>query len=122
MLFCQGVGEFIVQGWSDVLQRWVPELDPDGDGDLASDSDFFPDPGGDPTKVDVVNIPGVLYPDGTSIISGPLAGYPAGSINEANFNSIPGLGRAFKFTFTLYDSRGVFKKGKTFTHIVHLDG
>ena len=29
--------------------------------------------------------------------------------------------RAFKFTFTLYDSKGVLKKGRTFTHIVYLD-
>ena len=28
---------------------------------------------------------------------------------------------AFKFTFTLYDSKGVIKKGRTFTHIVYLD-
>jgi len=28
---------------------------------------------------------------------------------------------AFKFTFTLYDSKGVIKKGRTFTHIVCLD-
>jgi hypothetical protein len=28
--------------------------------------------------------------------------------------------RAIKFTFTLYDSRGVFKEGQTFTHIVYL--
>ncbi len=28
---------------------------------------------------------------------------------------------AFKFTFTLYDSRGVIRKGRTFTHIVYLD-
>ena len=27
---------------------------------------------------------------------------------------------AFKFTFTLYDSRGTIKKGRTFTHIVYL--
>jgi prepilin-type N-terminal cleavage/methylation domain-containing protein len=27
---------------------------------------------------------------------------------------------AFKFTFTLYDSKGVLKDGKTFTHIVYL--
>ncbi|MFH1372168.1 MAG: type II secretion system protein [Planctomycetota bacterium] len=27
---------------------------------------------------------------------------------------------AIKFTFTLYDSRGVFKRGQTFTHIVYL--
>jgi prepilin-type N-terminal cleavage/methylation domain-containing protein len=28
--------------------------------------------------------------------------------------------RAFKFTFTLYDSKGVIKNGRTFTHIVYL--
>ena len=28
--------------------------------------------------------------------------------------------RAMKFTFTLYDSRGIFKDGQTFTHIVYL--
>lgn len=28
--------------------------------------------------------------------------------------------RALKFTFTLYDSRGVFRGGQTFTHIVYL--
>jgi len=28
--------------------------------------------------------------------------------------------RAFKFTFTLYDSRGVIRNGRTFTHIVYL--
>jgi len=28
---------------------------------------------------------------------------------------------AFKFTFTLYDSKGVIKNGRTFTHIVYLD-
>jgi hypothetical protein len=44
-----------------------------------------------------------------------------GQIDEANFNSIPGLGRALKFTFTLFDSKGIIKKGMTFTHIVDLD-
>jgi len=29
--------------------------------------------------------------------------------------------RALKFTFTLYDSKGVFREGQTFTHIVYLD-
>ncbi len=28
---------------------------------------------------------------------------------------------AFKFTFTLYDSNGVIKNGRTFTHIIYLD-
>jgi len=30
--------------------------------------------------------------------------------------------RAFKFTFTLYDSKGIIKNGRTFTHIVYLGG
>jgi len=29
--------------------------------------------------------------------------------------------RALKFTFTIYDSKGVFPDGKTFTHIVYLN-
>jgi prepilin-type N-terminal cleavage/methylation domain-containing protein len=29
--------------------------------------------------------------------------------------------KAFKFTFTLYDSKGIIKEGRTFTHIVYLD-
>lgn len=29
--------------------------------------------------------------------------------------------RALKFTFTLYDSKGIIKQGRTFTHIVYLD-
>ncbi len=28
--------------------------------------------------------------------------------------------KAFKFTFTLYDSKGIIKDGRTFTHIVYL--
>jgi len=47
--------------------------------------------------------------------------YSGQQVNEANFYSIPGLGRALKFTFTLYDSKGIIKKGRTFTHIVYLD-
>lgn len=120
MLFCEGVGEFAIQGWSDALQRWVPELDPDGDGDL-SDSDFILSPAGD---VMAENYSGILYP-GKIHQLGPdpkLAQYPAAMVTEANFNDIPGLGRALKFTFKLYDSHGIFKDGKTFTHIVYLGG
>jgi len=29
--------------------------------------------------------------------------------------------KALKFTFTIYDSKGIIEKGKTFTHIVYLD-
>jgi prepilin-type N-terminal cleavage/methylation domain-containing protein len=106
MLLCQGVGQFSVQGWYDPLQRWIPYLEWDEDGRVV-DTDFFVDDD-DPGMLDPCDVPGVLY-------SPPLP------YNEANFNSIPGLGRAFKFTFTLYDSKGVFGEGKTFTHIVYLD-
>ncbi len=41
------------------------------------------------------------------------------------YTSAPGGNRvgakAFKFTFTLYDSKGILKRGRTFTHIVVLD-
>ncbi len=125
-LWCEGVGDFRIQGWYAPQQRWVPEVDPDGDGNL-SDSDFFVNG----TVVDSLNVPGVLYPF-RDLPSGPYGGvifgrgstippYPQPLIDDAHFNSIPGLGRALKFTFTLYDSRGVFKDGKKFTHIVYLD-
>jgi hypothetical protein len=112
MLLCEGVGEFKVQGWYDAESRWMPEVDPDGNGDL-SDRDFF---------LDDVNVPGVLYPyppyGGVFIRSINFSNF---LVNEANFNWIPGLGRALKFTFTLYDSKGIIKGGRTFTHIVYLD-
>ncbi len=100
-IFCEGVGEFKVQGWYDAQQRWVPEWD---------DSDFYPEGS--------INVPGVLYPFGIDIPNPSLIFPPV--MNEANFNDIPGLGRALKFTFTLYDSRGVIKQGRTFTHIVYI--
>jgi len=119
ILLCEGVGEFKVQGWYDAESRWVPEVDPDWDG-VLTDSDFF---------LGTTAAPGVLYPyrisvppedyGGVSIYSFPM--YPQASVSEANFNSIPGLGRALKFTFTLFDSKGIIEQGRTFTHIVYLD-
>jgi prepilin-type N-terminal cleavage/methylation domain-containing protein len=120
MLLCEGVGEFKVQAWYDAERRWVPEVDPDGDGDLTDRTDFYI---GDP---DPDHVPGVLYPwrlapggaYGGVNING--IGY-GGPLDETDFNRIPGLGRALKFTFKLFDSKGVIKQGRTFTHIVYLD-
>jgi hypothetical protein len=116
MLLCEGVGEFKIQGWSDSLQQWLPEIDPDGDGNL-SDSHFFVD-NPDPNVV-----PGVLYPyppnGGVSINN--IDYQRTDGIDKIHFNDIPGLGRALKFTFTLFDSKGIIKDGMTFTHIVYLD-
>jgi prepilin-type N-terminal cleavage/methylation domain-containing protein len=125
MLLCEDVGEFKIQGWSDTLQRWVPEVDPDGDGFLT-DTDFIP--AQNSTELDPVEIPAVLYPyrswypiDPNSYVQINNISYPGQMLNQANFNNIPGLGRALKFTFTLFDSKGIIKEGRTFTHIVYLD-
>ena len=113
-LFCEGVGQFTVQGWSDLQGRWIPEVNPNGDKSL-DDSDFILQ-GADlhPTRN-----PGVWYPWGGVTLRGIQ--YDSQNIDEADFNGIPGLGRALKFTFKLYDSRGLIKNGRTFTHIVSLD-
>ncbi len=129
MMLCQGVGSFSVQGWYDAQQRWVPELDPDGDGDLTDDSDYRLDG----ANVHSTYVIGLWYPDMFAVfgetssigiwqtdLTDNWRSY-FGPINEPNFNSVPGLGRALKFTFTIYDSKGVFPEGKVFSHIVYLD-
>jgi prepilin-type N-terminal cleavage/methylation domain-containing protein len=115
-LFCQGIGQFMVQGWNDQLDRWIPEVDPDEDGDLA-DSDFILT--SDKKEIDPNNDPGLWYPRGGTNLHDP--NFPVDQIDQDHFNQIPGLGRALRFTFTLYDSRNLIKNGRTFTHIVYLD-
>ena len=112
MLLCEGVGEFKIQGWYEAQQQWIPEIDPDGDGDLADTHFFLNEPN---------NVPGVLYPAPNGIVNINNINYERTQVDEAHFNAIPGLGRAIRFTFTLYDSRGIIKNGMTFTHIVYLD-
>jgi hypothetical protein len=121
MLLCEGVAEFKIQGWYDEQQRWLPEVDPDGDGSLA-DTDFLL--AGDDT-LEPEAVPGVLYPyppqGGQGGVQIRNISYPREQVNREHFGAIPGLGRALKFTFTLYDSRGILEEGRTFTHIVYLD-
>ena len=112
MLLCEGVSEFKIQGWYDARQQWIPEVDPDGNGNLTDTHFFLNEPN---------NVPGVLYPAPNGTIKINNINYPRNQIDEAHFNAIPGLGRALKFTFTLFDSRGIIKNGMIFTHIVYLD-
>ncbi|MEA3227276.1 MAG: type II secretion system protein [Planctomycetota bacterium] len=118
MLLCEGVAEFMIQSWYDAQQRWVPQVDPDGNGDLA-DTDFLLATSG---GLEPEAVPGVLYPNpphgGVRIRN---ITYPRDQVDREHFGDIPGLGRALKFTFTLYDSRGILEEGRTFTHIVYLD-
>lgn len=114
LLLCEGVGEFKIQGWDNTAKKWMPEVDPDGNGNL-SDTNFFLN------SSDPNDVPGVLYSWPFSSIHIKNITYPYDKINRENFNSIPGLGRALKFTFTLFDSKEIIKSGRTFTYIVNLD-
>jgi len=122
MFLCEGVGEFKIQGWYEAEQRWLPEID---DGDFVN------------LAIDEGQVGAVIYPyppyGGGVYLGGEFYCEPdtaegnakfkelQGLLNEEHFNEIPGLGRALKFTFTLYDSKGIIKEGRTFTHIVYLD-
>lgn len=112
-LFCRGVGQFMVQGWNDAEGRWMPAVDPNEDNDLT-DSDF-------PLTADKTNVktdkPVLWYPRQRNSLDPNSVDY----MDKDHFGEIPGLGRALKFTFTLYDSRHLIKDGRTFTHIVYLD-
>jgi len=108
-LMAQGVGSFAVQmGWSagGGNIRWYFSDDPNGDGD-KSDSDF-------------------LQPPFTNGIKGFYFNLPAGLNVDTDRDTVNDWMRrtifpaALKFTFTLYDSAGVFPQGKTFTHIVYI--
>ncbi|MBP7050096.1 MAG: type II secretion system protein [Phycisphaerae bacterium] len=118
-VFCQGVGQFMVQGWNDAQKRWIPDVNPETEGETdpnsLADSDF-PLEAGD---IDPNDGPGLWYPRGGTSLTDP--NFPTQWIDKDHFNQIPGLGRALKFTFTLYDSRNLIKHGRTFTHIVYLD-
>jgi prepilin-type N-terminal cleavage/methylation domain-containing protein len=108
-LFMQGVGQFRVQIW--YLGRWYPEIDRNGDGDY-SDSDYYVTSG----EIVTNSVGGIWnINDDASHFSiyfvDPSIPLPL---------SIP-FTSALKFTFTLYDSNGVFKDGKTFTYIVYIN-
>jgi type II secretory pathway pseudopilin PulG len=98
-LFMQGVGQFHVQKWEPSLNRWYPEIDLDGDGvynEAVGGTDYV-------LSGDSININSILG-----------QWYPLFGTFDAT------IGSALKFTFTLYDSKGVYPEGKTFTYIVYL--
>lgn len=114
-LMCEGVGSFAIQWayWDDGDERfyWFPSDDPAGDGSKPSHFELM-------ANYDFgvyFNIPGsITYPDWHSISD-------AESQAGEDFFPYP---KALKFTFRLYDSRGLIKedgrKGREFTHIVYL--
>jgi len=85
------------------------------------------DPAGPETKEDVIPM---LMAEGVhdfriqalSSINdkGELVWWPSNFQVNQKEDYRTGSPTAFKFTFTIYDSKGIFKDGKTFTHIVYL--
>lgn len=128
-LLSEGVGSFKIQGWFETTdsgltgRRWIPDDDPDQDGS-HDDSELLISQAG--AGANDVWVPGLLYPgngtQGFLTLGGEFTDQQFESDNWVDhFNEFPGLGRALKFTFTLYDSRGLIPQGRTFTHIVYLD-
>ncbi len=116
MLMSEGVGSFSIQWayyWPVPGQeeyRWWPSVDPDGKGTYISHFDL-----------NVANLFGIYFNFPASTTNPrwhpvewakhePSANFPAGIFPKA-----------LKFTFTLYDSKGIIRNGRTFTHIVYLD-
>jgi len=137
-LMCEGVGNFTIQWayWDPGLDpisplddklMWFPSDNPDGSGtyshfDLVRMDGFPSNPPGTPkpgyTDFDVF---GVFFniPNGSQINYWGIASLMRyNPTNKFPYGFYP---KALKFTFTLYDSKGVIKNGRTFTHIVYLD-
>jgi len=130
-LMCEGVSSFTIQWayWDPAYNtfHWFPSDDPDGSGTYSHFElvrlDGFPYSEPDPpepayTDFDVFgvffNIPNASQINYWGIAS--LMRY-----NPNNYFPYGFYPEALKFTFTLYDSKGVIKHGRTFTHIVYLD-
>jgi prepilin-type N-terminal cleavage/methylation domain-containing protein len=127
-LMCKGVSSFSIQWayWDPAYAKfhWFPSNDPDGDGNPV-DSHFelmrgFP----------MGTVPGFIafgtffnIPTGQINFWGPVSemiyAYDFTSNSPKKF-AVDFFPKALKFTFTLHESRGIIKGGRTFTHIVYL--
>jgi len=118
-LMCEGVGSFSIQwaywddpgGGTEKKLMWFPNDDPDGDGDTA-DSHF---------AINGANAFGVFFNLPGLIGFGDWGG--AGRLQHRGGGNFAAsfYPKALKFTFRLYDSKGVLEGGRRFTHIVYLE-
>ncbi len=123
-LMVQGIGSFCVQWGYYCPNRayfWWPSTDPNGSGNTFN-SDFGPSG----MKINLFGLyfnsaappaPANLYWFPYSKVIGYYYPDPSNSVNPFAKPTYP---QALKFAFTIFDSRGVFKDGQTFTHIVYL--
>jgi prepilin-type N-terminal cleavage/methylation domain-containing protein len=124
LLMAEKVGSFAVQwsyNYADNFNRyvyWWPNIDPNGN---LADSDFG-------TSYMNLNAFGFYFNTAVHLLGAPPNWFKYGDAAGVYYPGSPGnletdkpvFPQALKFTFTLYDSRGVFKDGQTFTHIVYI--
>ncbi len=121
-LMCKGVSSFSIQWayWDPAYNRfhWFPSNDPDGDGNpIDSHLELMRGfPMG--TKPGFIAF-GTFFNIPTDQINywGPVSDMRYDSVNNFAADFYP---KAIKFTFTLHESKGIIKGGRTFTHIVYL--
>jgi type II secretory pathway pseudopilin PulG len=116
----EGIGSFSIQ-WDYITDLtapiagahfWWPALDPDGNGSM-SDSDF------DGTNGMDSNSFGFYF--NSALLSGSSIWFSPAQATGSYYPAVkPVYPKALKFVFTIYDSRGVFPNGQTFSHIVYL--
>lgn len=120
-LLCENVKSFAVQWayWDDNSNndkelRWFPSDDPDGDKDYT-DSHLINN-GAPPFSKFGVHF---RLDEGTGIGDW----HPVDDLEYSGSNAFSEgfYPDALKFTFTVYDSKGIIKGGRTFTHIVYLE-
>ncbi|RKY23285.1 MAG: hypothetical protein DRP79_09440, partial [Planctomycetota bacterium] len=104
-LLCENVGEMKIE-WTDGTKY------PDPDNSLAWFGFEMPRKDGAPPDIP----PNPDY-NGIEVKTTSPPIYYRASWTPSNRAYWP---RALKFTFTIYDSKGIFDEGKTFTHIVYL--
>ncbi len=145
-LFAENIAEFKIQWaywndyWNEPLSiderqiRWFPSDNPDGETE-TKDSHFDND--------NQEN--NIIYTDGTSAMFGIFFNIPWKQedldslrpwypVRKAQYRLLqvgdlpPDVEfpedffpKALKFTFTIFDSKGIIENGKTFTHIIYLD-
>ncbi|UCC22776.1 MAG: type II secretion system protein [Planctomycetota bacterium] len=119
-LMCEGVGSFAIQWayWDDSEERflWFPSEDPAGDGSKSPHFRWM----GDKFGV-LFNVPGTSFIFRWEFIEDGDVKYDTAETFESSFYP-----KALKFTFRLYDSKGIInedgERGREFTHIVYLGG
>jgi prepilin-type N-terminal cleavage/methylation domain-containing protein len=119
-LLCEGVGSFSIQWayWDNLNGNdrfyWFPSTDPDS-ADGSAQSHFVLNDGDNDGFGVYFNVPA---PDITDT--------DWSRVNNAAYQSVQTFApdffpAAIKFTFTLYDSKGIIRDGMVFSHIVYLE-